>query len=124
MYIFLTCKEIECTHTYVNLLCLGVGSDCYSEMHLQPEPLFVIPSDNVNLLSIAGSHHGRIFAAGKDGCLYEIVYQAEDGWFSQKCRKVNHSNSRLSFLVPSFLSFSEEGSLHMYIFVYVYYMTA
>lgn len=88
---------------------VGVGPDCYGEMHLQPEPLFVIPSDNVNLLSIAGSHHGRIFAAGKDSCLYEIVYQAEDGWFSQKCRKVNHSTSRLSFLVPSFLSFSEEG---------------
>lgn len=82
-------------------------------MHLQPEPLFNIPSDNVNLLSIVGSRHGRIFAAGKDGCLYEIVYQAEDGWFSQKCRKVNHSTYRLSFLVPSFLSFAEEG-LYMY----------
>ena len=35
--------------------------------------------------------------------------QAEDGWFSRKCRKVNHSHSMLSFLVPSFLSFSEEG---------------
>ena len=88
---------------------LAVGSDCFGEMHLQPEPLFTIPSDNVNLLSIVGSRYGRIFAAGKDGCLYEIVYQAEDGWFSQKCRKVNHSISRLSFLVPSFLSFSEEG---------------
>jgi len=88
---------------------LAVGSDCFGEMHLQPEPLFAIPSDNVNLLNIVGSRHGRIFAAGKDGCLYEIVYQAEDGWFSRKCRKVNHSTSRLSFLVPSFLSFSEEG---------------
>ena len=52
---------------------------------------------------------GRLFLAGKDGCLYEITYQAEDGWFSKKCRKINHSVSMVSYLVPSFLSFSEEG---------------
>ena len=39
--------------------------------------------------------------------------QADDGWFSRKCRKINHSTSTLSFLVPSFLnfSFSEDGKL-------------
>uniref|UniRef100_H9GQI4 Nuclear pore complex protein Nup155 n=1 Tax=Anolis carolinensis TaxID=28377 RepID=H9GQI4_ANOCA len=31
---------------------------------------------------------------------------AEAGWFSQRCRKINHSKSSLSFLVPSLLQFT------------------
>ena len=46
----------------------------------------------------------RIFLAGDDGCLYEIGYQAEDGWFHRKCRKINHSSSLMSYLIPSFLT--------------------
>ncbi|NXC89374.1 NU155 protein, partial [Cercotrichas coryphoeus] len=48
----------------------------------------------------------KIFLAGKDGCLYEVAYQAEAGWFSQRCRKINHSKSALSFLIPSLLQFT------------------
>jgi len=35
-----------------------------------------------------------------------VALKADDGWFSRKCRKINHSQGRLSFLVPSFLDFS------------------
>ena len=84
-------------------------TDTHSEMHLQPEPLFNVPSDNVCMVAIEGTPDGRLFLAGRDGCLYEIIYQAVDGWFSKKCRKINHSISMVSFLVPSFLSFSEDG---------------
>ena len=45
------------------------------EMHLLPEPLFSIPSDNTYMLSVVGTENGRIFMAGKDGCLYELTYQ-------------------------------------------------
>lgn len=80
-------------------------------MQLLPDPLFSIPTDNTYILSITSTDLGRIFMAGKDGCLYEIAYQAEAGWLSQRCRKINHSKSSLSFLVPSVLqfSFSEDG---------------
>ncbi|KAK3089178.1 hypothetical protein FSP39_001520 [Pinctada imbricata] len=93
---------VSFTHPYD-----GVHSD-YSqgEMHLLPEPLFTIPTDNTYMISIIGTPNGRIFMAGKDGCLYELAYQADDGWFSRKCRKINHSTSTFSFLVPSFLNFS------------------
>ena len=76
-----------------------------------PEALFTLPTDNIHMLSVTGSANGRIFMAGMDGCLYELHYQAEDGWFSRKCRKINHSTSMLSVLVPSFLNFSfvEDG---------------
>ena len=35
----------------------------------------VIQSDNVYMQSIKSTRDGRIFLAGKDGCLYEIIYQ-------------------------------------------------
>lgn len=80
-------------------------------MQLLPDPLYSIPTDNTYLLAITSTEQGRIFMAGKDGCLYEIAYQAEAGWFSQRCKKINHSKGSLSFLIPSLLqfSFSEDG---------------
>uniref|UniRef100_A0A8D0GNR6 Nucleoporin 155 n=1 Tax=Sphenodon punctatus TaxID=8508 RepID=A0A8D0GNR6_SPHPU len=75
-------------------------------MQLLPDPLYSLPTDNTYLLAITSTDNGRIFLAGKDGCLYEVAYQAEAGWFSQRCRKINHSKSALSFLVPSVLQFT------------------
>ncbi|NXG52616.1 NU155 protein, partial [Psilopogon haemacephalus] len=75
-------------------------------MELLPDPLYSLPTDNTYILAITSTDNGRIFLAGKDGCLYEVAYQAEAGWFSQRCRKINHSRSMLSFLVPSFLQFT------------------
>ncbi|XP_072272710.1 nuclear pore complex protein Nup155 [Pyxicephalus adspersus] len=75
-------------------------------MQLLPDPLYSIPTDNTFLLSITSTNNGRIFLSGKDGCLYEVAYQAEAGWFSPRCRKINHSKSTLSFLVPTVLQFT------------------
>ncbi|XP_073400058.1 nuclear pore complex protein Nup155 isoform X1 [Dendrobates tinctorius] len=75
-------------------------------MQLLPDPLYSISTDNTYLISITSTSNGRIFLSGKDGCLYEIAYQAEAGWFNPRCRKINHSKSTLSFLVPSVLQFS------------------
>ncbi|KAM6303695.1 nuclear pore complex protein Nup155 isoform 2-T2 [Podargus strigoides] len=74
-------------------------------MQLLPDPLYSVPTDNTYVLAITSTDNGRIFLAGKDGCLYEVAYQAEAGWFSQRCRKINHSKSALSFLIPSLLQF-------------------
>lgn len=79
-------------------------------MHLQPEPLFHLPTDNVGMMCVEGTPEGRIFLGGKDGSLYEVTYQAKDGWFSKRCQLVNQSVSSLRFLLPSFLSFTEEGT--------------
>lgn len=53
----------------------GLPEDGFAEMHLQPDPLFSIPSDNVYMSCITGTFQGRIFSGGRDGCLYEIAYQ-------------------------------------------------
>ncbi|XP_028161974.1 nuclear pore complex protein Nup154 [Ostrinia furnacalis] len=98
--------------TTVEIVVLGVtfssskndGSSEFQEIHLVPEPVFVLPTDGVSMMSVKSTAKGRIFMGGKDGCLYEITYQAQLGWFGKHCKKVNHSTSALSFLVPSFLN--------------------
>lgn len=53
----------------------GSGDHIGGEMHLLPDPLFSIPTDGVYITNIVGADNGRIFMAGKDGCLYELIYQ-------------------------------------------------
>ena len=36
---------------------------------------FTLSTDNIRVLSIAGSENGRIFLGGDDGCLYEMTYE-------------------------------------------------
>ncbi|RWS23862.1 nuclear pore complex protein Nup155-like protein, partial [Leptotrombidium deliense] len=108
-------KYLLCLTTPVEIVLLGVtfanSSEDINDLLLVPEPIFSLATDNVIMGVIAGTESGRLFLGGKDGCLYEVVYQAEDGWFSRKCRKVNHSTGALSFLIPSFISFSEEDPI-------------
>lgn len=61
------------------------------------------PTDEINMLAMAGTRTGRIFAGGQDGHLYEFTYQAEEGWFTRKCRKLNRTCTTLSYFAPTFL---------------------
>ena len=54
-------------------------------MHLLPDLLFSIPSDNVSMISIVGTTMGRVFLAGKDGCLYELLYQVRQVYGVCEC---------------------------------------
>uniref|UniRef100_UPI00358E3E7A nuclear pore complex protein Nup155-like isoform X2 n=1 Tax=Myxine glutinosa TaxID=7769 RepID=UPI00358E3E7A len=89
------------------------GSCVTEALSLLPEPLFCLPTDNTFFQVVEGTGTGRLFLAGQDGCLYEVAYQAEAGWFGQCCRKINHSRSSLSLFIPAVLqfSFSEEDPL-------------
>jgi nuclear pore complex protein Nup155 len=53
-----------------------------------------------NVDPFQGTSLGRVFLGGKDGCLYEFAYKADEGWFGKKAQKINHSNSTFSFLIP------------------------
>uniref|UniRef100_A0A0A9XMF7 Nuclear pore complex protein Nup155 n=1 Tax=Lygus hesperus TaxID=30085 RepID=A0A0A9XMF7_LYGHE len=89
------------------------GSNELDELQLTPEVIYTLPTDGVPIKVIKGTDCGRIFLGGRDGCLYEIVYQKEISWLGKRARKVNHSRSSLSFLVPAFVSgaFSSNESL-------------
>ena len=70
--------------TTMEIIVLGVtfsktevapGGPQMEEMHLVPDPIFQISSDEVPMNVVVGSTNGRIFLGGRDGCLYEIGYQ-------------------------------------------------
>lgn len=105
---------VVCTASEV--VVLGVtfeseGDDQYALMHLQPNPLFSLSSDGVNMVQVKGTPEGRIFLAGANGHLYELQYQSYLSWFGKRCKLVNQSSSYFSFLVPSALRFGENDPI-------------
>lgn len=76
----------------------------YSAMDLVLcETGLTFPSDEVNMVSVCGTKDGRIFLAGSDGNIYELVYQEEADWFNPKSKKINRTASSLSYIIPTFL---------------------
>ncbi|PWN48325.1 hypothetical protein IE53DRAFT_319628 [Violaceomyces palustris] len=62
-----------------------------------------VKTDGVAMRDVKGTKGGRIFAAGSDQCLYELIYQAQEGWFSNKCHLRNVTSPKLSNLLPTFM---------------------
>ncbi|KAJ1676056.1 hypothetical protein EV182_000049 [Spiromyces aspiralis] len=63
-----------------------------------------VSADNVAMTTMVGTKAGRIFMAGNDGHLYEFLYQAEDGWLSKRCRKINLTQTAVSYFIPTYFS--------------------
>lgn len=72
-----------------------------------------VSSDGVNMTDVLGTDNGRIFMRGNNGQLYELVYQAQDGWLTRKIRKINHSSTGFSLLVPEFLKWDSDGLIRL-----------
>uniref|UniRef100_A0A182M8L3 Nucleoporin Nup133/Nup155-like N-terminal domain-containing protein n=1 Tax=Anopheles culicifacies TaxID=139723 RepID=A0A182M8L3_9DIPT len=90
----------------------SLSAQSSEEMQLMHTPIFVLNTDNVAIMCVQGTDDGRIFLGGRDGCLYEVSYQAESNWFGKRCRKVNHSQGLMSHLVPGiFKIFTETDSV-------------
>jgi nuclear pore complex protein Nup155 len=61
----------------------------------------VVETDENEMTSIVGTTDGRVFMTSiDDGCLYELLYQAEEGWFSKRVRLENRSVSPMNRLIP------------------------
>ncbi|KDQ20540.1 hypothetical protein BOTBODRAFT_26554 [Botryobasidium botryosum FD-172 SS1] len=64
-----------------------------------------LPTDNIQMTSVVGTSSGRIFMCGsQDGNLYELNYQAKEGWFSRRCSLINHSAGGMGSFLPSILA--------------------
>ncbi|KAG5456226.1 MAG: Nup133 N terminal like-domain-containing protein, partial [Olpidium bornovanus] len=61
------------------------------------------PTDSTNMTCIVGTRTGRIFMCGADGRLWELIYRAEEGWFTPRCR-LEPKTGDTSFLLPKFLA--------------------
>ncbi|KAI1311300.1 hypothetical protein EDD11_003513 [Mortierella claussenii] len=90
--------------TPIEIHLLGLSSGSGSTPHTLYITNMSVPTDNVAIRSIVGTADGRIFMNGNDGRLWEIDYQAEEGWFSKKCSKREVIGNPLSYFIPTFLS--------------------
>lgn len=55
---------------------------------------------NISYIS-SSTDTGRIFFTGSNIDVWELQYQNEEGWFSNRCGKVNHTSSTYAQIVPS-----------------------
>lgn len=78
-----------CQLILVGVCCSGGtdGSDPFSEVSLQSLPDYTASCDGVTMTCVACTDKGRIFLAGRDGHIYELLYSTGSGW-QKRCRKV------------------------------------
>ncbi len=94
--------------TPLEITLLGVGLEGGQLTLYQTQ--MTTPAEGVSMTSIVGADNGRIFMGGSNGNIYELAYQSQEGWFSRKCSKINHS-SRLGYLLPSALKFGSDDPI-------------
>ena len=73
-----------------------------------------IPTDGIAMTDVVSMPDGRTFMVGSDGCLYEMQYRADEGWFTKRCALINWTGPGsglplLGSLVPEFLKSKTEG---------------
>ena len=96
--------------TTVELVMVGVClEDGGRELTLHPLQ-YSCPTDATIMNDITSTPDGRIFLAGADESLYELVYAQSDTWHSKRCKKVRHS-SNLSSMLPSVLRLKGSDAL-------------
>ena len=96
--------------TTVELVMVGVClEDDGRELTLHPLQ-YSCPTDATIMNDITSTPEGRIFLAGADEALYELVYAQSDTWHSKRCKKVRHSQN-LSSLLPSVLRLKGSDAL-------------
>ncbi|OIW10086.1 hypothetical protein TanjilG_21923 [Lupinus angustifolius] len=86
-YLLILATPVELT--LVGVCCSGGadGSDPFAEVSLQPLPEYTVPSDGVTMTCVACTDKGRIFLAGRDSHIYELIYSTGSGW-QKRCRKI------------------------------------
>ena len=104
-------KYILVISTAVEIVILALtweGNDLTNNFRVHQSP-YTIPTDDVPMIKIVSAQNGRIFMGGKDGNLYELVYENHgDSWKAKigigeqhKCYKVNLSSWFVENLIPS-----------------------
>jgi len=78
-------KYLLVVTTSIEVIILGI---CFTdgdmnELTIIPDPLFTVSTEGILFESIKGTTDGRIFLAGRDGCLHEVIYSAEKGKYNK-----------------------------------------
>lgn len=97
------------TAVEIVILALSWEEDSLNNSFRVHQSPYTIPTDDVPMIKITSSQTGRIFMGGKDGNLYELVYENHgDSWKAKigigeqhKCYKVNLTSWHLENMLPS-----------------------
>ena len=96
--------------TKATLQLIGLSRDAATGELKMYDTDMVVETDGNEMTSIMGTTDGRVFMTGiDDGCLYELFYQAEEGWFSKRIRLENRSVGPLNRLIPGVLGTWQTG---------------
>jgi len=96
--------------TKATLQLIGLSRDAATGELKMYDTDMVVETDGNEMTSIVGTTDGRVFMTGiDDGCLYELFYQAEEGWFSKRVRLENRSVGPLNRLIPGVLGTRYNG---------------
>ena len=92
--------------TTAEIILLGVGATVNPATGAKMVELFntgmTLNTKGIDIRIIEGSAStGRIFFGGHaDNEIHELTYQQQDGWFSSRCGKVNHTSPGYASLLP------------------------
>jgi nuclear pore complex protein Nup155 len=71
---------------------------------------FSLPTSGVVMRDFVATADGsRLFCRGSDACLYELYYQAKEGWFSSKCSLKNLTSGGVRNLLPGWAGGATKG---------------
>ncbi|KAJ3057345.1 hypothetical protein HK097_008439 [Rhizophlyctis rosea] len=101
---------VVATPLEISITGVAVDDAHYKKLILYKTDL-AIAADNVSMVQIEGTEEGRIFMVGHNGQLYELAYQSEDGFFSRKIRKLNHSATAMSVFIPTFFPWGKTDTV-------------
>ena len=74
------------------------------QVSLQRGKVEQVPTDNVTMGSIIGTPDGRVFMAGSDGAVYELLYgRAAQGWFTSSRQKYARASPAFSLFPASYV---------------------
>ncbi|KAJ3221178.1 hypothetical protein HK099_003709 [Clydaea vesicula] len=78
----------------------------------------VASTDGIPMNAVIGTKNGRIFMAGVNGHLYELIYHKSDGWFTRKCYLRNCSAGFTQYLPlqPILSYFNSQGLVKQIVF--------
>lgn len=83
-----------------------------NEMKFSQQPVYSIPTENAIINTIKTAQNtGRLFMGARDGNLYEFTYHNQANWFGSQTKRINLSQSKLHYFVPSIFNFNEADSI-------------
>ncbi|KRX52468.1 Nuclear pore complex protein, partial [Trichinella sp. T9] len=75
----------------------------YTQLHMQPRPLFTVGLQKMIVTHVYCTHNGRIFLGTTAGYICEVIYRVNRPYFGKSCWLKNHSLNFITSFMPQLL---------------------